>query len=166
MKLKNQKGVTLIILVITIIIIAIIAGIAIYGGTESIKKAKLENIKTDMMLIKAKAKEYVEKANFEMGINASEEKKSEVRNKFYGQQETGLGLTQESFSEIPEEKSANTYKVGSEALTKMGLSNIDENEYYIVFDEENVSAEVYSKTGYDGKHSLTEIEEINIKETE
>ena len=159
--LKEEKGITLVLLVITIIVIIIIAGIAIYGGTESIKKAKLENIKTDMMLIKAKAKEYVEKATFEMGKNPTEEKKEEIRNKLYVQQETGLGLTKESTSNVPD---GNTYKVGSEALTKMGLNNIDEDEYYVVFDEDNVTVEVYSKTGYNGNYSLTDIEKITVKE--
>ena len=161
MKFKKEKGVTLILLVITIIIITIIAGIAIYTGTESIKKAKFESIKTDMMLIKAKAREYVEKASFEFGPNSDEEKKVNIREKIY---ETEAGFEKGSISQIPEEKQNNAYKVGSEALAKMGLNNIDENEYYVAFDETNVTAEVYSKTGYNGKYSLTELDEINIEE--
>ena len=64
MKVKNNKGITLIALTITIIILLILASITIYSGKESIKKAQLESLKTNMLLIKAKAKEYVEQASF------------------------------------------------------------------------------------------------------
>ena len=58
MKVKNNKGITLIALTITIIILLILASITIYSGKESIKKAQLESLKTNMLLIKAKAKEH------------------------------------------------------------------------------------------------------------
>ena len=53
MKVKNNKGITLIALTITIIILLILASITIYSGKESIKKAQLESLKTNMLLIKA-----------------------------------------------------------------------------------------------------------------
>lgn len=80
--LKNNKGITLIALSITIIVLLILASITIYSGTESIKKAQLENLKTNMLLIKAKAKEYVEQASFKNGVDDTkikEEVKSELK---------------------------------------------------------------------------------------
>ena len=56
--MKN-KGITLVALTITIIILLIIAGISISVGKSMIKKANLEELKTNMLLIKTKGKEYV-----------------------------------------------------------------------------------------------------------
>ena len=65
--MKENKGVTLTSLVITIIVLLIIAGISVYSGTDIIKRAKLEELKTNMLLIETKAKECVENANFKLG---------------------------------------------------------------------------------------------------
>ena len=67
MKLKQDKGITLIALMVTIIILLIIAGIAIYNGKETIQRANLEALRTNMLLIEAKAKGLVEEANFQLG---------------------------------------------------------------------------------------------------
>ena len=75
MNIKNRtNGVTLISLSITIVILLILAGIALYSGSDTIKKAQLEELKTNMLLIQAKAREYVEDANFKMGVNPDEAK--------------------------------------------------------------------------------------------
>lgn len=63
----NEKGISLIILSVTIIVILIIASIAIYYGTETINRANVETIRTNMLLIKAKSSEYCEEANFKLG---------------------------------------------------------------------------------------------------
>lgn len=76
MNIKNSKGITLIILVISIIVLLILAGVTITAGTESIKKAKLETLRTNMLLIKAKGKEYCEEANFRTGTAGETSKRS------------------------------------------------------------------------------------------
>lgn len=58
--MDKNKGITMIVLVITIALLLILAGISIQGGSSIIKRADLENLKTDMLLIKVKGKEYVE----------------------------------------------------------------------------------------------------------
>jgi len=65
MELRNNSGITLIALVITVIVMLIIAAVTIHGGTQVIKEAKVEDIKTNMLLIQAKLKIYVEQAKFE-----------------------------------------------------------------------------------------------------
>ena len=67
--MKKNKGITMIVLVITIALLLILAGISIQGGSSIIKRADLENLKTDMLLIKVKGKEYVENANFNLGTS-------------------------------------------------------------------------------------------------
>ena len=70
----NQKGITLIALIITIIVLLIIAGITVYSGKDSIRKANLEGLKTNMLLIQTKAKEYIENASFQLGVNPGDDK--------------------------------------------------------------------------------------------
>ena len=65
---NNTNGVTLIALSITIVVMIILAGIGIYGSTDMIKKAKLEEMKTNMLLLEAKAREYVESATLKWGL--------------------------------------------------------------------------------------------------
>lgn len=61
---KNSKGITLVSLVITIIILMLITSVTIYTGTNIIKQVTLQNVNTDMMLIKAKVKTMEEQAKF------------------------------------------------------------------------------------------------------
>ena len=82
-KIKNQNGVTLLILVVMIIVMLIIAGITIYSGTGAIKRASLENLKTNLLLIQAKTKEYVEEVSFKMGTKPDEAKRTEIRKEVY-----------------------------------------------------------------------------------
>ena len=60
MKKEENKGITLMALVITIGVLIILASITIKYGGESIKQAKIQNMKTNMLLIEAKTKEFVE----------------------------------------------------------------------------------------------------------
>ena len=65
--MREDRGITITTLVITIIVLLIIAGISAGTGNKVIKSSELENVKTNMLLIKAKGKEYVENANFKLG---------------------------------------------------------------------------------------------------
>ena len=60
--MKKNKGITMIVLVITIALLLILAGISIQSGGNIIKRADLENLKTDMLLIKVKGKELLAQA--------------------------------------------------------------------------------------------------------
>lgn len=162
MNIKKENGVTLIALIVTIIILTVIASIAIYSGSGTIKKAKLEEIKTNMLLIEAKAREYVEDANFKMGINPDDAKKNQVRNDIYVN-EAKLTKTSSVPSNVNVKDINNCYDVTNDTLNSWGLDKIEveENEKYIIeFDEQNASVEIYNTLGYDGKYSLTDIEKI------
>lgn len=162
MNIKKENGVTLIALIVTIIILTVIASIAIYSGSDTIKKAKLEEIKTNMLLIEAKAREYVEDANFKMGINPDDAKKNQVRNDIYVN-EAKLTKTSSVPSNINVKDINNCYDVTNDTLNSWGLDKIEveENEKYIIeFDEQNASVEIYNTLGYNGKYSLTDIEKI------
>lgn len=61
---ENNKGITIIALIVTIIIMMILASVTIEFGTGEIQRAKLEDIKTTMLLIKGRAKIVAEKESF------------------------------------------------------------------------------------------------------
>lgn len=172
---RNEKGVTLIVLMITIIILIILAGIAIYIGRESIQKANLEGLKTNMLLIETKAREFVENASFDLGIapeNATDEMKTNAQSELNGEdkgtlvtsddsiinQLLNIGISQEDIDK------GNVYKLTTENLEKMGIKDVQSNEeegwYVIVYHIEDTTAEIYHTVGYNGKYSLTDIEQI------
>lgn len=163
MEIKNRtNGVTLIVLTITIVILLILAGIVLYYGKDTIKMAQIEELKTNMLLIQAKAREYVEDANFKMGINPDEEKKANVRNEVYvtnaklKKVEEGEVLSDFGITDI-----TTCYWLTPEAQSSWGLDKIKlvENEKYLIqFDENNVTVEIYNTKGYEGNYSLTAIE--------
>lgn len=168
MKIRENKGITLVTLVITIIVMLIIAGITVYSGKEIIKKARLEELKTNMLLIEAKAKEYVEEANFKIGKDSS--KIADVREEIY---EDICALSKASEENISSVGNINVtdgfYVVTTNTLKNWGLDKIELKDYeqYLIEFKDNIndnnqtiSVEIYNTKGYDGKYSLTEIENI------
>jgi hypothetical protein len=116
-----------------------------------------------MLLIKAKAREYVEDADFKMGINPTDEKKIEVRNNVYVENAKLEKAELDDISRFGITDDTTCYWLTSEAKNNWGLDNMelaDDERYLIKFDEENLTVEVYNTNGYNGKYSLTEIEQI------
>ena len=81
-RFNNDKGITIISLVIMIIVISIIAGISITQGTTLIKQIKVDNYKTNMISIKAKAKVIAEEVNSKTWNVATEEKSAKKQELF------------------------------------------------------------------------------------
>lgn len=177
--MKEDRGITITTLVITIIVLLIIAGISAGTGNKVIKSSELENVKTNMLLIKAKGKEYVENANFKLGTNfeSSADKENRIttaKAELKGEEITdvstinqNMGITQEMISG----DYIYYYKLSKDDLTNMGLSNVksdEKNGWYIIrYDLKNVEVEVYNTLGFekDGNKyfSLTELQNLNIE---
>lgn len=165
MKIRKENAITLISLAITVIVILIISSVATYSGKEIIRKGKLEELRTNMLLIQAKAKEYVEDANFKMGLAPDETRKEEVRRSVYVD---GAKLEKVNAQEYGIDNSSVCYKVTKETLNIWGLDKIelkDNEDYLIAFDDENATVEIYNTKGFvddngDTRNSLTDIEEI------
>ena len=172
---NSQKGITLIVLTITIIILIILAGITIYTGRDSIQKANLEELKTNMLLVQTKAKEYVENASFKLGVNPNadtmyEDAKENLNGEDKGTVVTtddeivndllNMGIQQEDIDK------GKVYKLTTENLEKMGINDVKSNDeegwYIIVYNIEETTAEIYHTIGYNGKYSLTDIEQIQL----
>ena len=166
-KMKDNKGITLIALSITIVVIIIIASISINYGKKSIEVSKLETLKTNMLLIKAKAKEYVEQADFKAGVNNEykdgDNLKAEVASELKGTPDT------ESYSFVTLEEGQYLYNITPE-LENIGLQNIKVDEtksekYLVVYDLKNTKVEVYNTIGFNDngttKYSLSDLEKID-----
>ena len=163
MKVKNNKGITLIALTITIIILLILASITIYSGKESIKKAQLESLKTNMLLIKAKAKEYVEQASFKNGVNKSEISE-EAKNELKGKEANASDYSKQNITINGGEI---LYKLTSDNLKEMGLKDVklgSNEEYLVKYNIKDVTVDVYNTSGYENNgttvYSLSELEKI------
>lgn len=162
MKTKESKGITLISLMITIVVLSIIAGISINSGGNLIEKTKLESLRTNMLLIQAKAKQYAEEANFKLGFSPDASKLERVREEVYGAAflEKSSGISANENIPVSE-----CYIVTQKTLELWNLKDIklQEEEYYLIkFDETNVTVEVYNTIGFNEKYSLTDIDAIEI----
>ncbi len=180
--MKKNKGITMVALVITIVILLIIAGISIGTGNNIIKQTEIENIKTNMLLIKVKGLEYAENANFKLGTNIDtikegEEKSNRIQKakaELKGEEivdanqlSNKIGITQEN---LVEENATYIYyyKLTSENLTEMGIANVksdDKNGLYIIrYDIKNAQVEIYNLKGIENEgktyYSLSEINKI------
>lgn len=181
--MKNNKGITMVALIITIIIIIIIAGISIGAGSKVIDKTQLENLATNMLLIKGKAKEYVENANFNLGtsVNSLSESEKEQRiskakeslkgtevedaSEFFG----NIGITEQ---ELQEEKiNLNFYyKLSTEDLKDIGLTNVksdEKNGWYIIrYSISDSTVEIYNEKGFTKEdityYALSDIENLEL----
>lgn len=170
MKIENKRngtqGITLVALSIIIVLLLILVGIGFYSGKKTIQKEELEELKTNMLLIQAKAREYVEEANHKIGIaldeNEKQEKAKSVREEIYVNTEK-----LKKVENIPEQfKIEETdldawYYLTNETKEKWGLEKLENEEQYVIhFDETEGKVEVYYIKGYEGKYSLTDIDQI------
>lgn len=177
--MKNNKGITMVTLVITIIILLILAGISIGAGNNIIKQSNLENIKTNMLLIKVKAKEYVENANFKLGTSFEtatdkENRITTAKGELKGEEITDVSIFNENINISQEQLTTDNsnyiyyYKLTTDNLIDIGLSNVKSDEkngwYIIKYDIKNVEIEVYNTKGFENKeniyYSLNELQNI------
>ncbi len=182
--MKKNKGITMIALVVTVILLLILAGISIGTGNNIIKKSNLENIKTNMLLIKVKAKEYVENANFNLGtifdkITDENEKNARIEKakaELKGTEITDSSIFNQNIDINKEKLMADNleniyyYKLEPQNLIEMGLTNVKSDEkdgwYIIRYDIKNLEIEVYNTKGFENNreiyYSLNDIQNLNI----
>lgn len=156
MKKTNVKGITLVSLVITIIVLLIITSITIYTGGNIIKKADLQTINTNMMLIQAKVKTISEQAKFNK--DTSKYKGTKIS------QITGNSKIQKLIDDKIIEDNENSYLLSQDDLNTMGLEKIKNEDGYVVnYDTDEI---IYVK-GFEENnnmyHKLSEMKKLNIK---
>ena len=131
-------------LVVTIIVILILAGISIGQGDKAIKISQLENLRTNMLLIQTKSKEYLENANFNLGTNIDKVTEEEKTNRVNKAKENLKG------TEITD---GNIFD-----------GNINITTEQITEDNKNDEAEIYNQKGFEKEnktyYSLSEIKNL------
>ena len=169
--MKNNKGITLIALTITIIVMLIIASITTYVGMDLIKQAKLQDLVTNMLLIQAKAKEYLEEVKFQTANMTDNAQIEQVK----AEQLKGKKITEndevrtaaENTGKIDTSKISEYYYLEQANLEEMGLGelNTDEYGYFILrYDLENMKIEVINTVGYNGNYTLEQLQQIQQEE--
>lgn len=145
MNLKIENGITIIALIITIILMLILVGVGMHFGGDALDKAKLEDIKTDMISIKTKAKIIAEQYNFK-------DIDSLVGSEIADTEAQKLNIT----------NSGNLRKWSSSDLSNQNLSTIEGDVYVVYYDLDNPNnCEVYYLNGYQGKYySLTDLQNL------
>lgn len=157
----SNKGITIVALIITVVIMLILAGVGIYYGSDAIDKARLEDIRTDMISIKTKAKIVAEQYNFKdidnlVGIPVYTEDRNIQDNIIQALPDELKNI----FSGL--ENKENIYFWSQEDLNNEGLNAIKINaeEFYIIYYnlEDTNATEVYYSKGFDGAYSLTDLQ--------
>ena len=160
---KEEKGITLVILIAIVMVLLIIAGVGVSSGLNIMKKASIESLKTNMLLLQAKGKEYVENTNFHFGTGElSEEQKTEIKNQYL------KGTLAQG--ELPEKLKENeeAYQLSSQDMQDMGLNDLVETakDYLMIYNIQEEYVDIMYKPGLtkDNKtyYTLISIEEAGL----
>ena len=175
--MRGNKGITIVALVIIVILLLILGGISTGTGGNLIKKTRLENLKTNMLLVKVKAKEYVENANFNLGtmfekLTDETERNNRIQKAKEELKGEDVTNTISSYNINVNDTSENVYyyKLNTQTLLDIGLSNLESDEkqgwYIVKYDIVNTEVEVYNTKGFENNstkyYSLGELENIEI----
>ena len=157
--MKNQKGASLPILIIGIVAIIAIAVVIGHYAVDMAEENKLQDLRTNMLLIQAETKKDLEEVCFQSAnLDSSKEEDSARINEIKQENLKGV-LVQgsEAESSIPQEIS-----IDENILNDIGIkdSNSEQYGYFVVkYDFTNATVEVINTKGYDGKYTLTQLTE-------
>ena len=162
--MKNENGVALHTLLLIIVVIIIIATIIVKYGMKMIEQSKIQDLRTNMLLIQADAKKDLEEVCFQT-VNLNENKEEDLTkiNQIKEENLKGTIVQQSDIQKyIPEEVeiNENCYYLDENILNQIGVkdSNPEKYGYFIVkYDFKNIGVEVINKHGYEGKYTLTEL---------
>lgn len=140
----SSKGVTLIALIITVIVIIIISSVSIATGNNLVAKSKVENMITNMLIIKSKARvleeetegktwDYSNEIDVETGISQKEQGRRDI----FVNEHNFVLLKDSNISTYGMSNLANDsvyYVLERDALSKMGLLSLweDGKSYYVI----------------------------------
>lgn len=154
MKYKSNKGITIIALIITIIIMLILVSVTIDFGTGEVQRARLEDIKTTMLLIKGRAQIVADKESFGESYDNTGMVKLEDASEY------DISNLQLLLDELEDTK--NLYIWEQEAMDNNSIDVEITNTDFFVIDYS--TGEVYYSLGYTYEentyYSLTQIQNI------
>ena len=166
--MKNESGKSIIILIILTILIMVGVSVVINYAKGMMEETKVQDLKTNMLLMEAEAKKGLEEVCFQtVNLNKTKQedltKINEVKQEFLD----GVILSdspvevQEATKNVPNVTfDESCYYLDEETLTEMGIENINQEEYgyFIVkYDFSNADLEIINTKGYEGNYTLTQI---------
>lgn len=162
--MKKENGITLVALTITIVVMMILASITVYFGIDLIKEVKLQDLRTNMLLIQAKAKECVEEVSFQKAnvtdtATIEQIKTENLKGKKIAENEEVKALAEQT-NKIDTTQIDEYYYLDVADLEEMGIQDLKPEDYgwfIIRYDIDNIKIEVINTTGYQGKYTLEEI---------
>ena len=167
--MKNQNGKTSIVLIIIIVLIIGMATILVRYLRGMIVVSKLQDLKTNMLIMQAETKKGLEKVCFQTA-NLNKENADDNAKIEQAKAENLIGIklsdaseeVKESVSGLPQEVEIddNCYYLDDETLEKIGIKDghIMQYKYFIVkYDFTNTTAEIITTKGYNGNYTLTQI---------
>ena len=166
--MKKESGMSIIMLVIITIIIMIAISVVINYAKEMWEETKVQDLRTNMLLIQAEAKKGLEEVCFRT-VNLDEKKEEDLKkiNEIKKEYLDGIILNeanqdvQNTVKNIPNITVDNSfYYLEEEDLIEMEINEVDKNQfgYFIVkYDFTNANVEVINTKGYNGNYTLTQI---------
>ena len=147
--INSNSGITIAALIITIIVMMIIAAISVYEGRELIAKSRIQTLEANMLKIQAKAKAYAEEIDAKIWtINNSNDKENKRKEEFSSKGLTRIGET-------------DTYTVTNDGLVKMGLNDLKNEVYTVIYSNEYKSIDVQYSEGVSYKgNTYTKLSEL------
>ena len=168
---KNDIGITLIALSITIIVMMIIAGITVNLGLDLIQEVKLQDLRTNMLLMQAKGKECVEEVSFQKANVTDENENQTIKDENLKGTKVDQTQTPEVWEALQKtgkmQENYEYYYLTEQDLSDMGIQelSVEDYGYFILgYNIEEIKVEVINTTGYQGNYTLTQLNELSGEE--
>jgi len=166
--MRNEGGKSIVTLVILTILVIIGASVIINLAKQMMAETKVEDLKTNMLLMQAETKKGLEEVCFRIvNLNSSKEDDLAKINDIKKEYLKGTMLShaptevQEATKNVPDIIfDENCYYLDESYLNEIGIKGIDSNQlgYFIVkYDFSNADIEVINTSGFEGKYTLTQI---------
>ena len=155
--MRKQNGVAISVLSIGIVIIIAIASIIVHYVEDMVEENRLQDLRTNMLLIQAETKKDLEEVCFQTAkLDSKKEEDLATINEIKNENLKGkLVQGSEIENSIPQE-----INIDENNLSEIGVKDLDSNEYgyFIVkYDFSNITVEVMNTKGYEGKYTLTQL---------
>ena len=160
MKIKNENGITLILLVITVVVLAILATVTVQQFGDILDQVNKETVSTNLLLVQAKAKVINEKASFNKDDSLLRgQKLSEVTGNTEIDNLKNKGVISET------EENYNSYYVWDKSVVdelEIGLEKMESSDFFIVnyATEEVIYPKGYKHTDGNTYYKLSQISEL------
>lgn len=158
--IRQEKGVTLTALIITIIVMIILASITIIASNNLSEKAKLKSLQTSMLLVQAKIEEIYNKYEYGNTVDfPTETVNGEQKAVLPGEDVEDSDIKEVLYSSdsLNAEQKAEEDNFIKHLTSGMNVGTlsleVDNDDLYVNYK----TGEVYSSTGFNSKHLLSEL---------